>query len=140
MPQLEQMLAVATQLAGHLRRGGRLGDAAEDQQQLGRRSPDPLEGCPGEGVEDAAAEAALKVEDRVTMPAVDAEPVASAAPRAGQAVGVQQGEERLVTGPLVHQIDQGEVHGRDSRSPWVTPSTKPPDGAFVKSPSTGSAS
>jgi hypothetical protein len=31
VPQLEQVLAVAAQLAGHLRCGGCLSDAAEDQ-------------------------------------------------------------------------------------------------------------
>jgi hypothetical protein len=89
VPQLKQVLAVAPQLAGHPGRGGRLGDAAEDQHQLGRRPPDALQGCPGEGVEDAPAVAALVIEDRVAMAAVDTEAVGGAAARAGQAAGVQ---------------------------------------------------
>ena len=93
VPQLQQVLAVAAQLAGQLGRGGRLGDAAEDQQQLGRRPPDALQGRAGEGVEDAAAVAALVVEDRVAVAAVDAQAVAGAAARAGQAVGVEQLDE-----------------------------------------------
>jgi hypothetical protein len=110
VPQLEQVLAVAAQLAGQLGRRGRLGHPAEDQQELGRRPPDALQGRRGEGVEDAAAVAALVVDHRVAMPAVDAQAVARAAARAGQAVGVEQGDESGVAGMLVHQVDQGEVH------------------------------
>jgi hypothetical protein len=99
-----------------------------------------LQGCPGEGVEDAAAVAALVIEDRVAMAAVDAEAVGDAATRAGQAAGVQQGDEPVVTGPLVHQVDQREVHGRVPRSPWATSSTGPPPEQVVNTPSTGSAS
>src|SRR5215210_5697182 len=91
-----------------------------------RRSSDPLEGRCGEGIEDTTAVAALVVQHRVAMAAVDAEPVAGAAPRTGQAVGVQQGEELLIAGVLVPQIDQGEIHRWASRSPRVTLSTEPP--------------
>src|SRR5262245_4271655 len=140
VPQLEQVLAVAAQLAGHPGRRLGLGDAAEDQQQLRRRPADAPQGRAGEGVEDAAAAAALEVDHRVAMAAVDAEAVGGPAPRAGQAVGVQQLDEPLVAGVLVHQVDQGEVHRRASRSPGATSSTGPPPKLTVKGPSTGSAS
>jgi hypothetical protein len=140
VPQLQQVLAVAAQLAGHPGGRGRPGDAAEDQQELGRRPSDALQGRAGEGVEDAAAAPALVVEDRFTMAAVDAESVGGAAARAGQAAGVQQGDELLVAGAPVHQVDQGKVHRRASRSSSVTTSTEPPPGSDVKGPSTGSAS
>ena len=147
MPQLQQVLAVAAQLAGHLGRGGRIGDAPEDQQQLGRGPPDALQGRPGEGVEDAAAVAALVVDHRVAMAAVDAEAVGGAAAGAGQPVGVQQGEQPLVAGVPVHQVDQGEVHRHTSRSTWVIGSAggvppldqEPAMGPIVKGPSTSSA-
>jgi hypothetical protein len=110
VPQLEQVLAIANQLAGHLGRRRRLDDAADDQEQLGRRPTDALQGRAGEGVEHAAAATALVVQDRVPMAAVDAHAIAGTAAGAGQAFGMQQGEELLVAGPLVHQVDQGEVH------------------------------
>jgi len=139
VPQLEQVLAVAALLARHAGRRLGLGDAAQDQQQLRRRPPRPVQGRAGEGVEDSATAAALVVEDRVAVPAMDAEVVGGPAPRAGQAAGVQQGDEAVVAGLLVHQVDQGEVHRRRSRSSWP-PRNGPPHGPTVKGPSTGSAS
>jgi hypothetical protein len=140
VPQLKQVLAVAAQFAGHLGRRGRLGHPAEDQQELGRRPPDALQRGLGEGVEDAAAVAALVVQDRVTTPAMDAQAVAGAAARAGEAAGVEQADELGIAGVFVHQVDQGEVHRRASRSPRATPSTEPPTRSHVKWPSTTSAS
>src|SRR3954451_3121989 len=35
VPEGQQLLAIAAQLAGHLRRGGALGDPAEDHHELG---------------------------------------------------------------------------------------------------------
>jgi hypothetical protein len=137
--QLEQVLAVASQLAGELRRRGRLGDTAEDQQQLRRRPADALQGRRGEGVENATAVATLEVQHRVAMAAVDAEAIAGAAAWAGKPIGMQQDEEPLVASAFVHQVDQGEVHRRASRSPRGTPSTEQPTRANVKGPSTDSA-
>ena len=64
VPQLQEVLAVAAQLAGHLCRGLARGDAAEDQEDLGGAAMRPLEDGPGPGVEDTAAGAALIVQDR----------------------------------------------------------------------------
>src|SRR5262245_36946335 len=44
VPQGQQLPAIAAQLAGHLRRGGPLGDPVEDQQQLGGAAMGPLQG------------------------------------------------------------------------------------------------
>jgi hypothetical protein len=140
VPQLQEVLAVAAQLAGHLRRGRRLGDAAEDHQELGGAAVRRLEHRPGPGVEDAAAGGALVVEDRGAVTAVDAQAVPLAAVGAGQALGMQQVDELGVAGVLVQVIDQREVHRgasvRRGRSPLTTPSP----GAGVKRLSTDSAS
>src|SRR5690349_22718887 len=61
MPQSQQVLAVAAQLAGHPGRRGPLGDAVEDHQDLRGAALGALERGPGPGVEDAAAGAALVI-------------------------------------------------------------------------------
>jgi hypothetical protein len=114
MPQVQQVHAVAAQLAGQLRRRHALGDAAEDQDDLGRPPLHALQGGPGPGVEDASAAAALIVQDRGAMAAVDAQAVGGAAAGAGQAAGVEHGEELLVAGVLIHQVGEREIHDDDS--------------------------
>ena len=122
VPQGQQLLAVAAQLAGQLRRGGALGDAAEDQQELRGAALGPLQGGPGEGVEDAAAVAAPVVQDRGAVAAVDPQALPLPAARAGQAVGVEQFDELGVAGVLVQVVDQGEVHGQNLRATaWSSP-------------------
>jgi len=110
--ELEQFRAAAPQLAGEL--GGRdtLGDAAEDQDQLDRPPLGPLEDGLGEGGGDAAAGGAAIGQDRGAVAAMDLQPVATAAVGAGQAVGMEQSDEELVAGRLVHQVADREVHGR----------------------------
>src|SRR5689334_7946414 len=58
VPEGQQLLAIAAQLAGHLRRGGALGDPVEDHQQLRGAAMGPLQRGRREGVEDPAARAA----------------------------------------------------------------------------------
>jgi hypothetical protein len=113
VPQGQQLLAIAAQLAGHLRRGGPLGDPVEDHQQLRGAAMGPLQGGPREGVEDPAAGAAPEVHHGGAMTAVDPQALPLSAPRAGQAVRVEQFDELGVAGALVQIIDQGEVHGQD---------------------------
>jgi hypothetical protein len=67
------------------------------------------------GVEDTAAGGAAVVEDRGSVGSVDAEMVIGLAARAGQAIGMEQADELVVAGVLVHEVDQGEVHGGVSR-------------------------
>jgi hypothetical protein len=88
VPQLQEVLAVAAQLARHPGRRLARGDAVEDQQQLAGAAVRPLQDGPGPGVEDAAAVAALVVQDRLPMAAVDAETIPLTAPGAGQPRGV----------------------------------------------------
>ncbi len=51
-------------------------------------------------------------QDRGAVAAMDLEPVAVAAVGAGQAVGMEQGDEEFIAGGLVHQLADREVHGR----------------------------
>jgi hypothetical protein len=111
VPQLQQVLAVAAQLAGHPGRGLARGDAVEDQQQLGGAAMRPLQDGPGPGVEHPAAVAALVLQDRLPVAAVDPQAVPLTAPGTGQAVGVQQLDELAVAGLLVYVVLQGEIHG-----------------------------
>ena len=113
VPQGQQLLAITAQLAGHLGRGGALSDPAEDQQELRGAAMGPLQGGPGEGVEDPAAGAALEVHQGGAMAAVDPQALPLCAARASQAVGVEQFDEFGVAGVLVQITDQGEVHGQD---------------------------
>ena len=112
MSQVQKLRAVAAQLAGQL--GGRdpLGEAAEDQDQFAGPAPEAVPGRAGEGVEDSAAVAAAEVQDRVAAPTVDDQAIVVMAAGAGQAVGVQPVDEPGVAGGLVHQVRDGEVHGR----------------------------
>jgi hypothetical protein len=117
MPQGQQLHPVAAQLTGQPRRRDPLGDAAEDQQDLGRPPLHPVQDRAGEGVEDPAATAALVVEHRGAVAAVDTEAVAGAATGAGQTAGVEQVQELGVAGVLVEELDQGEVHRCDPHVP-----------------------
>jgi hypothetical protein len=111
VPQVQELRAVAAQLAGQLGGGGALGEAAEDQDQLAGAAAEAVQGRAGEGVEDPAAVAAAEVGDRGATAGVDAEAIVSMAPRAGQSVGVQPSQELGVAGGFVHQVDDREVHG-----------------------------
>ena len=117
--QLQQMLAVPVQFAGQPGGGLALGDAPEDQQGLGGRPVGLVEGRPGEGVEYSAAGVAAVIQDRGAVPPVYPQAVVGPTARAGQAVGVEDVDELLVAGILVHEPGDGEVHGRLPRSDSV---------------------
>jgi hypothetical protein len=110
VPQLQQVLAVAAQLARHLGGGPAGGDAVQDQHQLRGAAMRPLEGGPAPGVEGAAAVAALVVQDRLAVAVVDARALSLTAGGAGQAVGVEQLDQLAVAGALVQVVNQGEIH------------------------------
>src|SRR5512135_883296 len=112
MPQRQQLLAVAPQLAGQLGGGDPLSEAPEDHHQLDGPSLGARQGRAGEGIEHPVTDRAAIVEDRGTVTAVDAQALACPAPRADQAAGVKPGEQLGVAGLLVHQFGDGEVHGR----------------------------
>jgi uncharacterized protein YunC (DUF1805 family) len=124
MPQPEHVLATDPDLAGELGRGYSLGDAAEDQEDLGGAEVGPLPRGVGVHVEDPAAALAAVIEDRrLGATAVDVEAVAGVTAGAGEAFGVEQIEELLAAPLLVHQVDDREVHGASSQEnkttkPW----------------------
>jgi hypothetical protein len=112
MPQRQELHPVALQLARQPGRGDALGEAAEDQEQLGRAALHPLQGGPGPGVEDATAGRAAMIQDRITMTAMDLEALAGMASGAAQAVGMEQVDELAVAGVLVEQVGDREVQER----------------------------
>jgi hypothetical protein len=71
----------------------------------------PCNAVPVKGVEDAAAMPAAVVEHRRASAALDANPVALAAAREGEPVGVQPLDQLGVAGVRVHQLGDREVHG-----------------------------
>jgi hypothetical protein len=116
VPQGQQFLAIAAQLARHLRRGGALSDPTQDHQELRRAAMGPLQGGPREGVEDPAATAALEVHEGRAMAAVNPQVLPLSAARASQAVRMEQFDEFGVAGVLVQIGEQGEVHGQNLRA------------------------
>jgi hypothetical protein len=112
VPQSQEVLAADPDLAGEFGGGSPLGDAAEDQEDLGRAELCPLPSCSREHIEYPATSLAAVVDDRgVGVTAVDVEPLAGAAPGAREPLGVDQVEELSATPLLVHQVDDREVHG-----------------------------
>jgi hypothetical protein len=112
VPQVQQLRAVAAQLAGQLGRGDALGEAADDQDQFPGPALDAVQGRAGEGVEDAVAVAAAEVQDRVAATAVDDHAVVLMAAGAGHAVGVQPADEPVIARRFIHQVGDRKVHGR----------------------------
>jgi hypothetical protein len=111
VPQLQQVLAVAAQLAGHLRRGPSRRDAVEDEHDLGGAAVRPLQDGPGPGVEDPAAVAAPVVQDRLPVTVMDPQVLPKTARGTGPPIGVEQLDELAVAGVLIQIGDQGEIHG-----------------------------
>jgi hypothetical protein len=128
VPQVQQLGAVAFQLAGQLRRRHALGEPPHDQDQLAGSSLDAVERGVGEGVEDPAAVAAAIVQDRGPTATVHGHAIVAAAPRASQTVGVKPVEQLGVAGVLVHEVGDREVHGRlrvpIDRARWLRVSSR----------------
>jgi hypothetical protein len=119
MPQPQQVLAADPHLAGELRGGDTLGDAAEDQEDLGRAEVCPLPRCSCEHIEHPSAPLAAVVDDRrLGVTAMDIEPLPGAATRAHEPLGVEQVEELLATALLVHQVEDRKIHGIGSER-WI---------------------
>ena len=116
VPQGQQLLAIAAQLACHLRRGGALSDPAQDHQELRGTAMGPLQGGPREGIEDPAAVAALEVHEGRAMAAVNPQVLPLSAARARQAVRMEQFDKFGVAGVLVQIVEQGEVHDQNLRA------------------------
>jgi hypothetical protein len=111
VPQPQHVLAADPHLAGQLRGGDPLRDAAEDQEDLDRAEVCPLPRCSREHIENPSAPLAAVIDDRgVGTMAVDVQAVAGATTGAGEPVGVEQIEELLAAPLWVHQVDDREVH------------------------------
>jgi len=111
VPQVQQLRAVAVQLAGELGGGHALSEAADDQDQFPGPALDAVQGGAGEGVEDAVAVAAAEVQDRVAAAAMDDHAVGLMASGAGHAVGMQPANEPVIACLFIHQVGDREVHG-----------------------------
>jgi hypothetical protein len=111
VPQVQELRAVAAQLAGQLGGGDALGEAADDQDEFAGPALDAVEGRAGEGVEDPTAVAAAEVEQRVAAPTVDDHAIGVMASGAGQAIGMQPVDELGIARLFIHQVDDREIHG-----------------------------
>jgi hypothetical protein len=111
VPQIQELRAVAVQLAGQLGGGDALGEAADDQDQFSRSALDAVQGRAGKGVEDPATVAAAKVQDRIAATAVDDHAIVLMAAGAGHADGVQPADELVIACPFIHQVGDRKVHG-----------------------------
>src|SRR3954471_14161297 len=113
VPKPQQVRPAGPRFAGQPRGRYPLDEPPQDQQDRGGGAVGPLPGGAGEQIEHPPACLAPVVDDRAPIAAaVDVVGVAAAAAtRAGQSVGVEQVEELLVAGLLVHQVEDREVHG-----------------------------
>ena len=121
MTQVVQGRAIALEFAGQLGRGYALGDAAEDQDQLGDGPLRSLERTGGEKVEDPPAAVAAVVDDRAAMAAMDPDLIVRSAAGADQTLGMEPVEQDRVAGVGVQQFFDGKVHDDlvDSGQPWL---------------------
>jgi hypothetical protein len=113
MTQFQQPGAIAAQFPGQLGRRDTMGDASQDEQQLGTGTMRPLEDRPGEGVEYPSAGFATIVQDGAAIPTVNRKMVGSAS-GTSQPVGVKNVQPLGVANVLVHEIHKREVHDRSS--------------------------
>jgi hypothetical protein len=111
VPQVQQLRAVATQLAGQLGGGDALGEAADDQDQLPGPALDAVQGRAGEDIEDAVAVAAAEVQHRVAAATMDDHTVVLMAAGAGHPVRVQPLDELGIARLFIHQVGDRKVHG-----------------------------
>jgi hypothetical protein len=110
VPEGQQVLAVAAELAGQLGRRGALTDATQDEDQLRRWAAGLLERGAGVGVEDRPAVAAAVVEDRVAVAVVGGQSIRLPTAGAAEPVGVEGLDQEPVAGVGVHQSGDRKVH------------------------------
>lgn len=111
MSQFQQILAADPKLAGELRGGHPLGEATEDQEDLGRVEMCSLPLCSRKHIEHPSARLAAVVNDRgLGMTAVDVESLAGPATGARVPIAMEQVEELGAADLLVHQVVNREVH------------------------------
>jgi hypothetical protein len=108
--KFQQVRARTSQFAGQPGGALALRHAAEDQHNLRARAAGLLKGGAGEEIEHPPACPAPPVQNRSAVASMHMQVLAIAAARAGQSGGMQPCQQPLVTGRLVHEIRQGEVH------------------------------
>jgi hypothetical protein len=110
VPQVQQVHPIAPQFPRQLSGRGSLCEPPEDQNPLGRGPTGSLERGSGVPVEHPTAVGAPVVQDRCPVPSLNPHPIGPLAPRARQAVGVQQIDQEPVARARVHQVYDREVH------------------------------
>jgi hypothetical protein len=70
-----------------------------------------LQGCAGEGVEDPTAVAAPVINDRFPAAAMKAEVIGPVTVGASHSLGMEPGDQPVVTGVFVQEVTDGEIHG-----------------------------
>jgi hypothetical protein len=111
VPQVQELRAVAVQLAGQSGGGDALGEAADDQDPFPGSALDAVQGRAGKGVEDPATVAAARVQHRVAAATMDDRTVVLMAARASHPVGVQPLDELGIARLFIHQVGDRKVHG-----------------------------
>src|SRR5512135_3543195 len=116
------MSSAATQFPSQLGSGHALGEPADDEDDLRGVIMSPLEHGPRPGIEDASTDSAPIVEDGCSIVAVDEEPVWRLAARTTEPLRVEQVEEEMITGILIHQMVDREIQGSVSGLKVFAPS------------------
>src|SRR5512147_1261655 len=116
------MSSAATQFPSQSGRGHALGEPAYDEDDLRGVIMSPLGHGPRPGLEDASPDSAPIVEDGGSIVAVDEEPVRRPAARTTEPLRVEQIEEEMIAGILIHQMVDREIQGSVSGLRVFTPS------------------
>jgi hypothetical protein len=111
MPEFQQVPAAALQLPRQLSGGHALGETPEDEHQHRGTVVGPLEHGPSPGVEDPSTGRAAIVKDGFPVVAMDEESLASVAAGTLQPLGMDERQEELIAGVLIHKGVDREVHG-----------------------------
>jgi hypothetical protein len=103
MTQLKKMAARAPQFPSQSGGAPPLGDAPQDQQHFRGTAMAPLKPRPCPGIEHATAVGTAIIQDGMAMTPVDDHSVGGAATGAMKPVGMQEIQQLLIAGVLVHE-------------------------------------
>jgi hypothetical protein len=111
MSEFQQVPAAALQLPRQLSGGYALGETPEDEDQHRGPVVGPLEHGSSPGVEDSPTCRAAIVKDGFPVVAMDDESLVSVAAGTLQPLGMDESQEELIAGVLIHKGVDREVHG-----------------------------
>ena len=111
MTPLQQLRAVAFPFPRPLSGGHARSEPTPDQDPFSGSSLRPVEDRVGEGMEDPEARGPSRDQERRAIATMDLQAVVPVTAGADQAVGMQQGDQEIVTGLFVSKIRPREVHG-----------------------------